>query len=54
MLKALRDGDPGVFTEERGAELVREWIWRAKEVYFEHFRGEMVSMAVVCVWLRRR
>jgi hypothetical protein len=54
MLKALRDGDPGVFTEERGAELVREWIWRAKEVYFEHFRGEMVSMAFVHIWLRRR
>lgn len=44
MLKPLKDGDPGGFTEEGGAELVREWIRRAKEVYFVHFRGEMVSM----------
>lgn len=54
LLKALRDGDPGNYSEKRGAELVREWIWRTKEFYFAHFRGDEVSMSFIHVWLQRK
>lgn len=54
LLKALRDGDPENYSEERGGELVSEWIRRTKEFYFEHFRGEMVSMSFIHVWLQRK
>jgi hypothetical protein len=54
LLKALRDGDPENYSEERGGELVSEWIKRTKELHFEHFRGEEVSMSFVHVWLQRR
>lgn len=51
LLKALRDGDPENYSEERGVELVSEWVKRTKEFYFEHFRGEEVSMSFIHIWL---
>ncbi|CEJ59528.1 hypothetical protein PMG11_08149 [Penicillium brasilianum] len=54
LLKALRDGDPENYSEEKSGELVSEWILRTKEFYFAHFRGEEVSMSFIHVWLQRR
>ncbi|KAJ5368185.1 uncharacterized protein N7496_007945 [Penicillium cataractarum] len=54
LLKALRDGDPENYSEEKGGELVSEWISRTKGFYFAHFRGEEVSMSFIHVWLQRR
>jgi hypothetical protein len=54
LLKALMEGDPENYSEEKGSEIVAEWIKKIKEFYFDHFKGEEVSMSFIHVWLQRK